>query len=174
MKRLFSFLVVLMICSCAQAQEDSVAAVPKKPKYTRDTLFTHGSAERILGQSGVLTESKFTAQGNSRIYQSAYTAYRKDVNTGKTGTVYYFMEQFDNALAAHRSYMDIKLANQKNGIKPLRGIGDEAYFHSDNENFYYIMVRKGNKGFRIKVNKITAHTNLSAFNEVARNIAEEL
>ena len=53
-------------------------------------------------------------------------------------------------------------------------MGDEAYFHSDGQNFYFIIVRKGEKMFRIKVNKITSTTSLKEFNMIAKNITASL
>ena len=56
----------------------------------------------------------------------------------------------------------------------IHDLGDEAYFHSDGENFYFILVRKGLKMIRMKVNKITSNTSVAEFNRVARKITEAL
>ncbi|MGV8093724.1 MAG: hypothetical protein AB2L24_17840, partial [Mangrovibacterium sp.] len=72
-------------------------------------------------------------------------------------------------------YASIKTANEGHeGIKILDDIGDEAYFHSDGENFYFILVRKGEKVLRMKVSKITGKTSLNQFNLIARNITASL
>jgi hypothetical protein len=47
-------------------------------------------------------------------------------------------------------------------------MGDEAYFHSDGQNFYFIIVRIGKRLFRIKVNKVTSHTSLNEFKRVSK------
>ena len=75
---------------------------------------------------------------------------------------------------AVRFYTSIKKASENHGIKVLHDMGDEAYFHTDNQNFYFIMVRKGGNLFRMKVNKITKTTSLDAFYEIAKNISSEM
>ncbi len=174
MKNVFrTILVMLALFSFlpSQAQEDSVVVI-KKPKFTSDTLFTIMSAERILGQSAFLHERRSSRSTTNRLYQSGYTAFQKD--NGINGTIYFSIEQFDDELSAHQYYIDTRNANARNGIQMLTYVGSEAYFHSDHENFYFIMVRKGNKVFNMKVNKITSHTSLVEFNKVAREIAERL
>lgn len=95
--------------------------------------------------------------------------------TGKTGAVYYLFEQYEDVSSAHEQYSFIKTANEDHeGVKVLHNIGDEAYFHSDYQNFYFIIVRKGEKMFNMKVNKITSRTSLNEFNLVARNLADAL
>ena len=85
------------------------------------------------------------------------------------------IEQYSKELAAKNAYNGIKVANQNHeGVKTLQNIGDEAYFHSDNENFYFILVRKGKLMFRIKVNKITSKTSLDKFHQVSKRIADSL
>jgi hypothetical protein len=59
-------------------------------------------------------------------------------------------------------------------LKTLNDRGDEAYFHSDNKNFYFVMVRNGAAVFNLKVNKITANTSLVNFNRVAAEITSAL
>jgi hypothetical protein len=171
MKKLVrTILVILALFSfvTSKAQEDS-AVVKQKPKFIRDTLFTIHTAERILGQSAFLSQREWSNKPNNRVYLSGYSAFQKDKD--RTGTVYFLIEQFNDDISAHQHYINTKIANAKNGIKTLRDLGNEGYFHTDNENFYFIMARKGNKVFNIKVNKITSHTSLADFNEVAREIA---
>ena len=174
MKNVFRTLLVMLALFSflpTKAQEDSVVVV-KKPKFTSDTLFTIMSAERILGQSAFMHERRSVKSGTNRLYQSGYTAFQKD--NGVNGSVYYLLEQYNDELSAHQYYIDTRNANAKNGIKVLTYVGSEAYFQSDNGHFYFIMIRKGNKVFNMKVNKITSHTSLAEFNKVAREIAEAL
>lgn len=51
-------------------------------------------------------------------------------------------------------------------------MGDEAYFQGS-ENFHFIMVRKGDRIFVMKVNKITSKTSLDEFMLTAKNIANK-
>ncbi len=141
---------------------------------TRDTLLTLADAKKIMGEPGHMTETKTTNEANSIMYRSVYMADTKDAPTGKLGNLYYIIEWYKDDSACHNEYMHIKNMNEKNGISTLKSIGDEAYFHTDKENFYFILARKGKKMFRMKVNKITSHTSQEAFMEVSRAIASKL
>ncbi|MFI5212130.1 MAG: hypothetical protein ACHQIH_04550, partial [Ignavibacteria bacterium] len=89
--------------------------------------------------------------------------------------IYYLFEKYDNVSFAQKHYTSIKTSNKDHeGFKVLYGIGDEAYLHSDYENFYFIIVRKGEKIFNMKVNKITSKTSLNEFNSIAKNLAAAL
>jgi hypothetical protein len=137
-------------------------------------LFTLSDAEKILGEEAHLTDSSSKIKGDTSTYNSAYTANSKDEKTGKTGAIYFMFEEYAQAASAKKVYSSIKTANEDHGITELHDLGDEAYFHTDGENFYFILVRKGEKMFRMKVNKITSVTSLKEFNLVAKNITDLL
>ena len=138
-------------------------------------LFSESEAERILGEQAHLTDSSLTTIGDTVEYKCTYTANSKDQKTGKTGVVYFLFEQYARVSLAQLVYTFIRRGNENHeGFKTLHGMGDEAYFHSDGQNFYFIIVRKGEKMFRIKVNKITSTTSLKEFNMIAKNITASL
>jgi len=138
-------------------------------------IFTLTDAEKILGEPAHLTDSSFTGGKDVSRYSLAYTANTKDKKTEKTGTIYFLLEQYQEVLSAQKKYSGIKTANEKHeGIKVLNDIGDEAYFHSDGQNFYFIMVRKSGKVLTMKVNKITSTTSLDEFNLAAKKITAAL
>jgi len=134
-------------------------------------LFTLSDAEKILGEEAHLTDSSSKIKGDTLTYNSAYTANSRDEKTGKTGVIYFMFEEYAQVASAKQVYSFIKKSNENHeGVKVLNDLGDEAYFHSDGENFYFILVRKGEKMFRMKVNKITSTTSLEEFNLIAKNI----
>jgi len=138
-------------------------------------LFTKSDAEKILGEQAHLTDSSSAMKVDTLEYKCAYTANSKDLKTGKTGVVYFLFEQYARLSSAKNAYSSIRTANENHeGVKTLHDIGDEAYFHSDGQNFYFILARKGEKMFRIKVNKTTSTTSLEEFNLVAKNITAAL
>lgn len=146
----------------------------QKPHFLNN-LFTRADAEKILGEPAHLTDSSFSAKKDTTEYKSAYTANARDQKTGQTGVIYFMIEQYAFVSSAERSYSAIKTANEKHeGIKILQGLGDEAYFHTDGKNFYFILVRKADKMFRMKVNKITSNTSVNWFNAVAKKITAAL
>jgi len=138
-------------------------------------LFTKTDAEKILGEPAHLEDSATIVNKEAVQYKSSYIANSKDPKTGKTGGVYYLFERYSSATTAHEVYASFKEGNQSHeGFSILEGMGDEAYFHSDGENFHFIIVRKGKNMFRIKVNKITGTTSLDELKRVAKDITAEL
>jgi hypothetical protein len=128
-----------------------------------------------LGEESHRSDSSSAIKKDTLEIKSAYTANSIDQETGKTGVIYFMIEQYDQVSSAATAYNNIKTANENHeGIKILKDVGDEAYFHSDGRNFYFILVRKGAIMFRIKVNKITSHTSLEEFNRVSKEIAAGL
>lgn len=137
-------------------------------------LFPLTDAEKILGEAAHLSDSASAFPSGTLRYSCAYFANARDLKSGKTGSVYFFIEDYGELAAAREKYSFIKTANEDQGIKTLKDLGDEAYFHSDNQNFYFIMVRKDKIVFNMKVNKITNNTSLDEFNPIAKKITEAL
>lgn len=136
----------------------------------KSDLLTLTDAEKILGEKAHLTDSTLNHKNNVSVYHCSYTADSPDSKSGKTGAVYFMMEDYSDTESAKKTYSGIMESNRKNGITELNDLGDEAYFHTDNQNFYFILVRKSNRMFRMKVNKITSVTSLDNFNSVAGKI----
>ena len=108
-------------------------------------------------------------------YKCDYTALAEDASTGKTGKLYFMHEVYAGVAAAQNAYASIYHANSGHeGVEIVAGLGDEAYYHSDGKNFYFFLVRKKEKMFRMKLNKVTSHSSEKNFKEVARLIADKL
>jgi hypothetical protein len=137
-------------------------------------IFSLKDAEKILGEPASLTKSSINIEADTTISNSTYTAKSKDEKTGKTGNVYFMHEQYNDAATAHGLLAYYQKANEQNGAKTITGMGDEAWYHTDGQNFYFIMARKGNKMIRLKVNKVTANTSVDAFNAVAKEVVERM
>ena len=138
-------------------------------------LFTLSEAERILGEKAHLTDSSSAIEGDVATFKCTFMANSKDPKTGKTGTIYVMFEDYPQVSAAKKVYSSIKTSNETHeGVKVLHDLADEAYFHSDGKNFYFILVRKGGKMLRMKVNKTTSTTSLDQFNLIAKNITAGL
>ena len=138
-------------------------------------LFTLADAERILGEKAHLTDSASAIEGDVATFKCTYIANSKDPKTGKTGVIYVMFEEYAKVSSAKKVYSSIKTSNENHeGVKVLHDLADEAYFHSDGENFYFILVRKGGKMLRMKVNKTTSTTSLDQFNAIAKKITGAL
>jgi hypothetical protein len=134
------------------------------------------TALKILGEPAKLTERTSANENEVLKERGTYTASSSDPVTGKTGRLYYNFEQYSSPEAASRTYHVIIKDNVRNGnLKPLSGIGDEAFIQSDPGNFHLVMARRGAKILRLKVNKITANTSEKALLETLKErIAKKL
>ena len=148
-------------------QIDSVATASK--------LLTLSFAEKIMGEPAKLTCNTFIKKGDTLEYKCDYTALSQDGITGKTGKLYFMYEVYVGITAAENAYTSIYQANSGHeGVEIVAGLGDEAYYHSDGTNFYFFLVRKNEKMFRMKLNKVTSHSSEMNFKEVAKHIADKI
>jgi hypothetical protein len=128
-------------------------------------------AEKILGEPALLSSRKDTAESNVYITKSTFAA--KEA-AGKAN-LYYIFERYNKEVDAKNSYQNIFDSNKKQkGFEQLTNYGDEAFFHTDKDNFCLIFIRKGAKILRLKVNKVTAKTSFSAFKKVGKAVIERV
>ena len=197
MKKITTFLTltILVLTACNNSHNsvsiitDSVANT--KAVYTQTSihpgnLFTLSDAEKILGEQAHLIDSTSKIKGedfkyidsmsivkkDASTYNCGYMANSKDQKSGKTGVVYFGFEQYTQVSSAKKVYSFYKSANENaSGFKELHDMGDEAWFGSSP---LFVYVRKGDKIFVIKVNKMTSKTSLNEFNLIAKKIAGAL
>jgi hypothetical protein len=147
--------VFVSLYSCSQTHRQTHTA------GTNDTSARYISqidAEKILGQSASLTESSTEQKDNAVKYRYTYTANDSVVAGNRTGHLYCLFEVYKDEASAKKTFADILSGNQSMPNLKKINIGDEALQHSDNENFDMVIVRKGNKIIRLKVNKLTGLT----------------
>jgi hypothetical protein len=148
-------------------QTDTLAIAPK--------LLTLTDAEKIMGGQVKLTCNTFIKKGDTLEYKCDYTAVSQDAKTTKTGKLYFMYEIYHDVAAAANAYDAIYKANSRHkGVEIVSGLGNEAYYHSDQTGFYFVLVRKNKKMFRLKLNKVTSHSSETAFKEVVRRIIDKL
>jgi len=120
-------------------------------------------AEKILGFTAHQTENSTVSENNVVQHKCSWKATQDDLNS----SLYYIDEQHDNAESAHKVFEGIVVSNQNNSGQSRPEIGDEAWLHSDGTNFCLLMVRKGNKIIRMKVNRLTKETSVDEMKRVA-------
>lgn len=182
MKKYIFFFSIYLLISCGMGSKSENSEMEKsenrsamKSNSEPGKLFNHTQAERILGEKCHLEDSSTTYQNHVLSHHVTYKSDGEDPKSKKTGAIYNVIEHYDTVFAANNRYDFIKKANENHeGVETLNNLGDEAYFHSDNENFYYIMIRKGQMILVMKINKITSFTSLEEFNKVAREIEKEM
>ena len=148
-------------------QTDTAAIAPK--------LLTLSFAEKIMGEPAKLTCNTFIIKGDTLEHKCDYTALSQDELNGKTGKLYFMYEEYASVTAAQNAYTSIYRANSGHeGVEIIPGLGDEAYYHSDGTNFYFFLVRKNKKMFRLKLNKVTSHSSAGEFKDVTRLIVDKI
>ncbi|HMG92495.1 MAG TPA: hypothetical protein VK589_20695 [Chryseolinea sp.] len=131
--------------------------------YSDDTCIEKVDAEKILGLPASQTESATVNEKNVVQHKCSWKATQDDLNS----SLYYIDEQHDNAESAHKVFEDIVISNRNNSGQSHPDIGDEAWLHSDGTNFCLLMVRKGNRIIRMKVNRLTNETSVDEMKRVA-------
>jgi len=168
------FLIAVAITTIAWSSRKSTPTVGQNNDI-RSYYLTKVDAEKILGQRATLTDSMSTNKNNVEAYQCTYTADEIDTHTGKLGAVYFMLERYKDPATAKERYHSFKTSNQNSvGFKIINDIGDEAWFHTDDENFCLIIVRKNDKMLRMKVNKLTSKTSPDAFTQIAKVITDRM
>ncbi len=120
-------------------------------------------AEKILGLPARQIESETFTEDNVLQHKCSWKATQEDLNSN----LYYLDEQYNNAESAHKVFEDIVVSNWNNPGQTRPEIGDEAWLHSDGTNFCLLMVRKGSKIIRMKVNKLTKETSVEEMKRIA-------
>lgn len=143
------------------------AATPTK-------LFTKLDAEEILGSPAHITDSVSKKDASTSSYLCGYKTDAKDPKSGKIGAIFFLFEAYNNLDGAHKRYSDVYLSNKSHGAVAINHLGDEALYHTDNQNFDLMMVRKGKYVFNIKVNKRTSTTSLNALRKTVKRITEQI
>ena len=161
--------------SClANAFETHFVAKPKPCKF-----LSYGDAEKILGQSVRLTENISKIEGDVRKSDCVYTGVSKDKVSGKDVNLYFSLEQKEQNPTVEQARQVFestyrKINEPELSVEVLSGVGDEAFSISNPLNFHFIMARKGEIIFRIKLNKATEKTSLEELKAFAKKFAEQL
>lgn len=123
-------------------------------------------AERILGETCELKESGNESKNGGHKYKSTHIG-----QSSANHALYFIFESYENELSAKKTFEDFRLSNQSlRGFETIENIGNEAFFHTDKENFGLIIARKGNEIIRLKVNKLNGKTSISELKKVAADI----
>ena len=185
-----ALLVFGLTMQCAQTYptHNSSKAVHSLITIDVKDLFTLRDAEIILGEPAHLVDSGSTRPGvaskssvhdsvfhikrTASSYRCAYEANAEDKKTGKTGKVYFLIEQYPTISSAKTVYSYYKRSNETHpGFKEFHDLADEGWTGNSPVAVY---MRKGNQIVGVKVNKRTSHTSVDAFNKVVKNIAAVL
>ncbi len=123
-------------------------------------------AERILGETCQIKESGNETKNGGHKYKSTHIG-----SSNTNHALYFIFESYESDLSADKIFDDFLVSNQSfHGFEKIENIGDEAFFHTDKENFGLVIARKGNEIIRLKVNKLNRKTSISELKKVAADI----
>ena len=146
---------------------DSSPAAVRKPAGC--DFFTKANAVKILNTDVTWTGTDSTAN-EPRKWTCAFVA--KDLAEGPK--LYFSLYRFTTAEAAREDFEAVALSNETHpGFERWRGVGDDAIVHTDGANFQFVMVRKGTRSFRIKVNP-SGTTSVNNVKAVAKDIVNKI
>ena len=125
-------------------------SVPTAYKSVACDFFTHDNAMKVLGGQSIGTDGGMTENTEGRSWKCTFAP--KD--GGESSPRLFFMIMKSTSEEAAKSTFQIIRDSNKthNGFEEWSGITDEAIVHSDAPNSHFVMVRKGLKTIRIKVN----------------------
>lgn len=131
--------------------------------------------EKILGEAASLTDSSTEKTNKAVKHRFTYTADHSETGSGKTAHLYCMFEKYADEQSAKNTYANIISQNQNMpNLTKINNVGDEAFRHTDNLNFDMMIVRKGNKIIRLKVNKLTATTSTKELQLVMQKVTQQL
>lgn len=164
--KLLLLLVTLLILHTGNAQQRQPGAL---------ACLSKNRAETILGQPATLTENAAGKKHHVDRYTCTYTAVSRDARH-KLGNLYYVAEAYLTPEDAHRALAAITSANRDMpGWKKFSDGVDEGVSHTDGTNFQLVIVRKGNKLVRLKINQVTDFTKpIDSLQSIARTIIRDL
>jgi hypothetical protein len=176
MKKFVIITLSVFVLGCGSENnhaKEALADSSAKSSHVMTTaeMFTLSDAEKILGEPAKLDDSVTSFNNGILRHNSSYAAV---ASYDRPVVIYFMFEEYPDAEAAKKSYASIKTSNEANGIEMLTGVCEEAYFHTDSENFYFILARKGTKMFRIKVNKLSDKTSKEEFMNISVNLCAAL
>jgi hypothetical protein len=148
---------------------------PAADKTKPCKFLSFADAEKILGQPvELITNSWNFAEGKTRL-DCTYRGVEKDKVSGKDINLYFSSEQQNPPVKqAHEVFESSyrKINEPDIFVGKLSGIGDEAFLISNPPHFHFMMVRKGETIFRIKLNKAGKDTSLEELKTFMKKAAE--
>lgn len=172
MQRRFLPIILLLFVSVLSINCQTKSAVEniKSCKY-----LSLEDAGKILAQPVKTVENKEIAENNAKRFDCVYSAVSENQKNDFELRIYFSFEEFPDEIEAKKVYQTIWNSNKDHaGIEILKDVGDEAYFHTDGENFNFIMARKGKSTIRFKVRRAIKTTSIEALKSVSKKIMEQI
>ena len=159
-------LFIALICPFFAVAQTENVYIQNDTEAIAANILNQYEAEKIMGEAVRLAENTFTKQGDTLVYKCAYSARTSDAAKEMPAYLGMMIQEFATEALATQAFADIKQSNtDPTMVETVFNLGSEAYFYTDNpqRNFYFILVRKQHKLFRMKLNVVTSKASLEAF-----------
>lgn len=132
-------------------------------------FFTKANAVKILGADVTWTGTDSTANEPKK-----WTCTFVSNESAHGPKLHFGLHRFASDQAALEDFDSIVVSNKgQAGFVRWQGVGDDAIVHTDGSNFQFVMVRKGVRSFRIKVNP-TGTTSPEDIKAVAEDLVKRM
>ena len=157
MKKIF-FIFLSLLTFSANAQTDVVVINVNKDILQKRLdsamqaryYITSSDAEKILGNPSHLKDSTYKYAGGLLRYSFNYVIDHPD--SLSKGKIFFTFEQYKDELSSKDIYQVIKTENEKgSAITVINDIGDEGFVQKDNTGQPFMIVRKKNKLYKLRV-----------------------
>ena len=148
------------------------------PKYGSSWYISNfisvADAEKILKQPVYVKDSLWKYSN----YNYSYLRYKFTYNTNaidsvkKTrGSLFFSLEEFQQLHLTKKTFADIKALNEKSSkYSILNDLGDESFLARDELNHPFIVVRKGNRIYKLRMLYATGQDSEDEFMLLAKKI----
>ena len=89
-------LMSISFLGCTNSKNTLLPSNARAIDWKPEVILTLTNAERILGEAGRLNEAVSYLDGSTKVYISKYSSNKNDEKSGKTGTLYYMIEEYEN------------------------------------------------------------------------------
>lgn len=157
-------IIILFIAALAPESSNVVVRKPAGCDF-----FTRQNAEKILG-----TEVSWTGTDATEGEPKKWTCTFTSKQNAEGPKLYFGLHRFATGEKAREEFEGIVSSNKGHeGFEKFEGLGDDAIIHADGSNFQLVVVRKGVRSFRIKVNPADS-TSIENVKSVAANIVKKM
>lgn len=158
------FIIVLFIAALSPEPESVGMRKPAGCDF-----FTRQNAVKILG-----TDVTWTGTDSTESEPKKWSCTFVSKESADGPKVYFGLHRFTDTDKAREEFDSIVESNKNHaGFERWKGAGDDAIVHTDGANFHFVIVRKGIRSFRIKVNP-AGSTSLENLKLVAEDIVRKM
>jgi hypothetical protein len=167
MKKIVLFFSFILLTTFVYSQKDLVLTGKNNQALQKlldsalisNYFITADDADKILEKPSHLKDSTYKFSNGILRYSFDYVA--NYIDSTSKGRLFFSFEQYNDVEISKSTYQSIKNENEKTGtVIPLSDLSDEAFLQKDYLGQPFIIIRKANKIFKLKVYYLSSKTSL--------------